>query len=151
MAEPLSFAVQAAPTTADDWAVLARRVEAEGFASLCVADHPGSTVSPFVALGVAAAATSTVKLGTAVVNMGVREPLDVAADVATLDRLSNGRAELGVGAGHTPGEWTAIGRDCPPAPARIERLVEAIPLLRGLLAGETVDHAGRLGHPQARR
>jgi probable F420-dependent oxidoreductase len=139
---PLSFAVQAAPTTGEEWAVLAWRVEAEGFETLCVADHPGSTVSPFVALGAAAAVTSTIKLGTAVVNVGVREPLDIAADVASLDRLSDGRAELGVGAGHTPSEWTAVGRTYPSAIARVERLVEAIPLLRALLAGETVDHDG---------
>jgi probable F420-dependent oxidoreductase len=130
---------------------LAQRVEAEGFATLCVADHPGLTASPFVALAAAASVTSVVGLGTAVVNVGVREPLDVAADVATLDRLSGGRAELGVGAGHTPSEWTAIGRKHPSAGERIERLVEAIPLLRALLAGETVDHDGRHFHLRAAR
>jgi probable F420-dependent oxidoreductase len=143
MAEQLSFAVQAAPSTVDQWVELAQRVEAEGFATLCVADHPGLTMSPFVALGAAAAATSVVGLGTAVVNLGVREPLDIAADVATLDRLSGGRAELGVGAGHTPSEWTVVGRTYPSARERIERLIEAIPLLRALLDGETVDHEGR--------
>jgi probable F420-dependent oxidoreductase len=142
-ADPLSFAVQAVPTAAEAWVALARRVEAEGFATLCVADHPGTTVSPFVALGAAAAVTSVVGLGTAVVNVGVREPVDIAADVATLDRLSAGRAELGVGAGHTPSEWTAVGRAYPPAGERIERLVEAIPLLRALLDGERVNHDGR--------
>jgi probable F420-dependent oxidoreductase len=137
-----SFAVQAVPTTGEEWLAIARDVEARGFTTLCVSDHPGTTLSPFVALGAAAATTTSLRLGTAVVNVGVRHPFDVAADAASLARISPGGVELGVGAGHTPSEWAAIGRDHPPAAERVERLVEAIPIIRRLLAGERVDHEG---------
>jgi probable F420-dependent oxidoreductase len=138
----ITVAVQAAPKAAEEWAALARRVESLGFDALCVADHPGLTVSPFVALAAAASATRTVRLGTAVVNAGVREPLDVASDVATLALVSAGRAFLGIGAGHTPAEWTAVGRAFPPAAARVERLVEMLPQVVALLRGQVLDHDG---------
>jgi alkanesulfonate monooxygenase SsuD/methylene tetrahydromethanopterin reductase-like flavin-dependent oxidoreductase (luciferase family) len=112
----ISFAVQAAPTDAGAWVSQARRVEAIGFEVLCAADHPGVTVSPFVALAAVATETRSVGLGTAVVNAGVREPFDIASDVASLDLLSGGRAFLGLGAGHTPSEWSAVGRPYPSRP-----------------------------------
>jgi probable F420-dependent oxidoreductase len=118
---------------------LAKRVESLGFEALCVADHPGSTVSPFVALGAAAAVTSAVALGTAVINTGVRHPLEIASDVATLELVSDGRALLGLGAGHTPAEWAAVGLRYPSARERIARLQAIAQAVEQLLAGETVD------------
>jgi len=103
------FALQAQPTDAADWLDLARRAEAAGFDTLLAADHPGSCAAPFVALAAAAAVTTTIRLGSYVANAAVREPILLAADVATLDVVSGGRALLGLGAGHTPAEWDAIG------------------------------------------
>ncbi|MHB8466578.1 MAG: TIGR03621 family F420-dependent LLM class oxidoreductase [Acidimicrobiales bacterium] len=137
-----SFALHAAPTGAEQWAELAQRAEAAGFDALCVADHPGSTASPFVALATAAAVTHTIQLGTAVVNGGVRQPMDIASDVATLDLLSGGRAFLGLGAGHTPDEWEAIGRPYPTPTERIDRLGELLATVPRLVAGETVTFDG---------
>ena len=74
---------------------------------------PVSPRPPFVALATAAAATSKIRLGTYVVNVGVRDPLQIATDVATLDVVSGGRAQLGIGAGHTPAEWTMTGTPYP--------------------------------------
>jgi probable F420-dependent oxidoreductase len=142
MPEEISFAVQATPAESARWVSLAQRVEALGFEALCVADHPGVTASPFVALAAAASQTRSVKLGTAVVNTGVREPFDIASDVASLEILSPGRAFLGLGAGHTPSEWAAVGRPFPSASNRISRLAELVPIVRALLAGEVVDHEG---------
>ena len=126
----------------EQWATLAQAAESAGVESLCVADHPGSTCSPFVALAAAAAVTTTIHLGTAVTNAGVRHPLDVASDVATLDMLSSGRAFLGLGAGHTPSEWEAIGATYPPPKERIDRLAEMLATVPGLVAGETVTFEG---------
>lgn len=140
--EKVSFAVQASPADAGSWLSLARRVENAGFDTLCIGDHPGTTVSPFVALAAAAPVTSSLRLGTAVLNGGVREPLDIAGDVAALDMVSGGRAVLGLGAGHTPQEWRATGRSYPSPADRIRRLAEMAPLIRQLLAGEVVDHRG---------
>jgi probable F420-dependent oxidoreductase len=135
----VGFAVQAVPGGAEAWVPLARRAEAAGFEAVCVPDHPGSTTSPFVALAALASTTSTIRLGTAVLNMGRWEPLDLASEVATLQLLSGARCVLGVGAGHTPSEWTTIGRVFPPATERVQRMVEVVEAARALLRGEAVD------------
>jgi probable F420-dependent oxidoreductase len=131
--------VQAEPSgDARAWLELARRVEALGFAALLVADHPGASASPFSCLAGAASVTSTLRLGTYVCNAGVRDPLQLASDAATLDVLSGGRCTLGLGAGHTPAEWTMLGRQRPPAAARVTHLAETIDAVVRLLAGDTV-------------
>jgi probable F420-dependent oxidoreductase len=137
------FALQAQPTGAAAWTELARRAEGAGFDCLCVADHPGLTMSPFVALAAAAGATTSIGLGTAVLNTGVRHPLDIAADAAALDLLSGGRVVLGLGAGHTPSEWAAAGLPYPTAADRVGRFVEVVDVVQRLLTGETVTFDGR--------
>jgi probable F420-dependent oxidoreductase len=141
-AHDVTFACQAEPRDCTAWSSLARRVEEAGFDALCIGDHPGTTVSPFVALAAAAPVTSSLRLGTAVVNGGVREPLDIANDVASLALVADGRAVLGIGAGHTPQEWHATGRHYPSPTERIRRLGELVPLVQQLLAGDVVDHQG---------
>ncbi|MFC4145836.1 LLM class flavin-dependent oxidoreductase [Micromonospora mangrovi] len=132
------FSVQANPTDATRWLDLARRVEAAGFDALLAGDHPGHGASPFVALAAAAAVTSTLGLGSYVSNAGVREPILLATDVATLDVLSGGRARLGLGAGHTPAEWRAVGRERPDVATRVGRCVAVAESVRDLLAGQEV-------------
>ncbi|MEV0154560.1 LLM class flavin-dependent oxidoreductase [Micromonospora sp. NPDC050686] len=134
----ITFSVQAQPTDAASWLDLARRVEAAGYDALSVADHPGSCASPFVALAAAAAVTSRIGLRSYVSNAGVREPILLAADVATLDVVSGGRAGLGLGAGHTPAEWRAVGRERPDVAGRVRRGLAVAEAVRALLAGEEV-------------
>ena len=138
-----TFVLQAQPESREAWGQLATTAEAAGYAALVVPDHPGLTHSPFVALAAVAAPTSTLQLGTAVINCGVRNPLDVAADVATLDVLSDGRALLGLGAGHTPSEWSTLGLDYPSPAERIARLAEFTDVVPALLAGDSVTYASR--------
>jgi probable F420-dependent oxidoreductase len=120
----------------------ARAAERDGFAMVTVADHPGTCASPAVVLGAIAVVTSTLRLGAYVANAGTHEPLDLASDIATIDQLSGGRAVLGLGAGHTPAEWTMYGRPYPSAGARVDRLVELVAVTTRLLAGETVTFDG---------
>lgn len=136
--EPITFAVQAQPEDGPSWAGLARRAEEVGFEAIAVADHPGSTASPFVALAALAPVTSSIRLGTAVLNLGLWDPLALATEVATLQILSAGRTVLGVGAGHTPAEWTAVGRDRPSPQVRAARMAEVADAAQALLRGETV-------------
>jgi probable F420-dependent oxidoreductase len=151
-----TFSLQALPANATEWLDTARRAEAAGFDTLYTADHPGSCASPYVALAAAAAVTSTIKLGAYVGNAGVREPILLASDVATLDVVSGGRSVLGLGAGHTPAEWAAVGRTRPDVTARIDRCIAVADATRRLLAGEevTVDRpeltvtAARLTEPR---
>jgi probable F420-dependent oxidoreductase len=139
----ISVSVQAEPGDLDAWLALARRLEAAGFAALLMGDHPGSGASPWPALGCAAAVTRTLGLGTYVVQAGVREPMHVAADAATLSLLAPGRVLLGIGAGHTPREWADIGRQRPPPAERAGRLAEFAEAVAALLAGATVTLDGR--------
>lgn len=139
----IAVSVQAEPADLRSWLTLARRLESAGFHALVMGDHPGSGASPWPALGSAAAATTTLKLGTCVAQAGVREPVHVASDAATLDILAPGRVLLGVGAGHTPGEWEDIGRHRPAPRDRAERLAEFVDAVAGLLRGDTVTRQGR--------
>jgi probable F420-dependent oxidoreductase len=124
------------------WVELAKAADHSGFDCLYVADHPGSLASPFVALAAAAVVTDRVRLGTCVLNAGLKEPLTLAAELATLDVLSGGRAVFGVGAGHTPMEWTMRGLEFPQAGERVDRLLELVSAVRLLLTGESVSTAG---------
>ena len=134
--------VQGSPWGGASWRALAVEVEEAGFDGLYVADHPGSGPAPFVALAAAAAVTERIRLGTCVVNAGVWDPLTLASALATLDVVSDGRAVLGVGAGHTPQEWTSTGRPYPSPGERVDRMEELVMATRRLLAGETVSHQG---------
>jgi probable F420-dependent oxidoreductase len=138
----MEISVQAAPTDRVSWLALAAEVERRGFAGLCVADHPGSAPSPFVALAAAAAVTDRIHLGTCVVNAGMWEPLTLANEVATLDVLSDGRALLGIGAGHTPSEWTSTGQPYPSAGDRVDRMIELVEATAALLHEPAVTHHG---------
>lgn len=130
---PIRFNLQARPNGRDEWLALARDAEADGFESLFVADHPGSTASPFVALAAAAAVTQRIRLGSYVANSGVWDPMLLAGELATLDCLSDGRAVFGIGAGHTPREWTDRGLEYPSARARVVRMIEVAEATRDWL------------------
>jgi probable F420-dependent oxidoreductase len=124
------------------WVELAKAIDRSDFDCLYVADHPGSSAAPFVALAAAAAVTDRVRLGTCVLNAGLWEPLSLAAELATLDAISGGRAVFGAGAGHTPSEWAVLGLEIPQAGRRVDRLIELVGAVRLLLAGEHVTSSG---------
>lgn len=129
----------------------ARDAEALGFDVVLVADHVGPGVSPMVALGAIAEATERTRLGTLVLNYSLRNPVQLAWEAATLDRLSGGRFELGLGAGHTPQEFTATGTGFEPARVRKARLMEGVEIVRRLLDGEAVDFDGAHHHVEGAR
>jgi probable F420-dependent oxidoreductase len=139
----IKVSVQAEPGDIDSWLSLARRLESGGFEALLVGDHPGNGASPWPALGAAAAVTTMLRLGTYVLQSGVREPVQAAADAATLDILAPGRVLFGLGAGHTFSEWEVTGRQRPSATDRADRLVEFVDAVAGLLHGDTVTIDGR--------
>lgn len=116
---------------------LARRAEQVGFDTMLIGDHVGLP-DPFVVLQAAADATSSLRLGTYVLNNDFYHPALLARSAATLDVLSDGRFELGVGAGHAQPEYAAMGLSFDDAARRVARLGEAVPVLRRLLDGESV-------------
>ena len=140
---PFRFAVQhASAPTGEAWAALARRVESIGYDVLVMPDHLGRQLSPMAALATAAAATTRLRVGAFVFANDYRHPLILAREAATLDLLSGGRFELGLGAGWMTRDYTRLGVTCDPGPRRVDRLEEAIPLVKRLLSGETVTHHG---------
>lgn len=140
---PFRFSLQVALTPSRrDFVELAKRTESSGFDMLVTADHLGGCLSPLVSLAVAAEATTTLRLGTMVLNNDFWLPSLLAREVATLDILSEGRVELGLGAGHAAPEYERAGVAFDVAGTRVDRLEEAVMVLRRLLDGETVDVAG---------
>ncbi|MHB8632324.1 MAG: TIGR03621 family F420-dependent LLM class oxidoreductase, partial [Candidatus Limnocylindria bacterium] len=138
------FSVQAgAPPAGLDWPSFARRLEAIGYGGLVMADHVvGDGLSPFPALAAAATATTSLRVGTLVLDNDFRNPLLVAREAATVDVLSNGRLEVGIGAGWHDRDNHSLGIGYDPPRVRVERLAEAVPLLKRLWAEDEVTHGG---------
>jgi probable F420-dependent oxidoreductase len=125
----------------------ARRAEDLGYDVLTLRDHfvtePfGDQLAPMVALASAASATSTLRLGTMVLSNDFRHPVMLAKEAATLDHLSGGRFELGVGAGWLRDEYEAAGMPFDGAGTRVGRLEESLQILRALLGGGKTTFAG---------
>ena len=140
---PFRFAVQqGSARSGEAWATTARRAESIGYDMLVMPDHLGQQLSPFAALAAAAAATTHLRIGAFVFANDYRHPLILAREAATLDLLSGGRFEMGLGAGWLTSDYRQLSMTYDPAPRRIDRLQEAIPLIKRLLAGETVTHNG---------
>jgi probable F420-dependent oxidoreductase len=113
----------------------ARRAEEQGIDVLTVADHLGSP-APFQVLAAAAAVTSRVRLRTYVLDSYFWNPALLAREVATLDRLSDGRVEIGIGAGHMRHEHEDAGLPFPDVRQRWWHTEQVVAALRGRLAGE---------------
>jgi probable F420-dependent oxidoreductase len=137
------FGVSVGPTLSGaDWRSQAQRAEALGFDTLLLPDHLDDTFPPLVAAAAAAEATQRLHVGSFVANNDFRHPILLAREAATLGLLSDGRFELGVGAGHMRSEYEQAGIGFDPAAVRVARLAESIRILRGLLAGEEVTFHG---------
>ncbi|HEV8583883.1 MAG TPA: TIGR03621 family F420-dependent LLM class oxidoreductase [Methylomirabilota bacterium] len=125
-----------------EWSEKARKVEALGYSVLLVPDHLADLLAPFPALTAAAAATTRLRVGTAVLNNDFRHPVLLAREAASLDVLSDGRLELGMGAGHMRSEYEQAGLPFDAGATRVERLAESVGIVKRLLEGERVTFAG---------
>lgn len=140
MARPFRFGYQLHGEDLADPVAAAIEVEAAGFDVALVSDHVGLGLSPMVTLGAIAQGTERIRLGTFVLNHDMRNPVQLAWEAATLDRLSDGRFELGLGAGHTPQEYGATGIALDEPKVRKARLMEGVEVIRKLLdAGPTTE------------
>lgn len=146
MAHPrkFRFGVQlATAATGDDWVAAARKAEDLGFSTLFMPDHFGDQLAPVPALMAAAGATTTLRVGALVHDNDYKHPVVLAKEAATIDVLSGGRLELGIGAGwmNTDYEQSGIPKD--PAGVRIDRMVESIEVLKGLFADGAYSFDGK--------
>jgi probable F420-dependent oxidoreductase len=143
MPRPIRFGVSVRHAgSRAEWQEKARRAEALGYSTFLTPDHLREILPPLVPLASAAEATDTLRVGTFVLNNDLRHPVLVARDAAALDLLSDGRLELGLGAGHMKSEYDQLGLRFDPSPVRVARLRESVAIVKRLLAGEETTFAG---------
>lgn len=131
-----------------EWVKKARQAEDLGYATLTVPDHLADVFAPLPALVSVAEATRRLRVGPLVLNNDFRHPVLLAREAATIDLLTDGRLELGLGAGHLASEYLEAGLRFDRSGTRIERLAEAATILSGLLEGREVTFEGE--HYQVR-
>ena len=129
--------------TRAEWVEKARKIEELGYNALTVPDHLSDLFAPMPAVLSAAEATKHLRVGTNVLNNDLRHPVLVAREAATVDLLTDGRLQLGLGAGSLRSEYDQAGLGFDPGRARVERQAEAVTIIKGLLKGEQVTFAGR--------
>ena len=144
---PFRFGVQSFnASSGKEWRERAQRCEALGYSALHLADHfigpgpaleatnhPLQELAAVPAMAVAAEATDRLRIGCRVFCIDYRHPVMLAKEAATLDLFSEGRLELGLGAGWLQGEYEAAGIDFDPAPVRIDRLAETVQVIKALM------------------
>jgi probable F420-dependent oxidoreductase len=159
MPHPFRFAIQAYHTdSAASWRDTARRAEALGYSTLFVADHylgPGAamasanhapqTIAAVPAMMAAASVTSTLRVGARVLGIDYHQPVVLAKELATIDFLSDGRLEIGLGAGWLGAEYDAMGIPFDPPGRRIERLADVVTFIRAYMGEGQLDFQGPSG------
>jgi probable F420-dependent oxidoreductase len=141
---PIRFAMQLThASTGREWKELARRAEVEGYDVVSLPDHLGEQFGPIAALAAVAAVTDSVRLSMFVLANDLRHPAVLAKEITTLDVISEGRVELGLGAGWSAAEFGAMGIPFDPPGTRIGRLQEAVALLKALFSGQKTNFEGR--------
>ena len=141
---PFRFGVQATgPADARGWVEQARRIEDLGYSTLSMPDHFTDQLAPMPALSAAAAATSTLRIGALVFDNDYKHPAVLAKELATQDVLSDGRVEIGLGAGWMESDYRSTGIPYDRAAVRIDRFEEAIAVIKGALGDGPFSFAGR--------
>ena len=147
MARPFRFGVASrGRETVAEWKALARKVEELGYSTLVVSDHFRRQPAPLLELVSAADATTTLRLGTTVLDNDFRHPAILAKEAATADWLTGGRLELGVGAGYLVEDYEQSGIPFEPAAVRFERLIETVQILKAFFGEDSVTFDGKHYH-----
>ncbi len=141
---PFRFGVQAstAPNAAS-WVALARKVESLGYSTLTMPDHFGDQLAPVPALMAAAAATTTLRVGALVWDNDYKHPVVLAKELATMDMLSEGRLEIGLGAGWLATDYQQSGIEYDSNKVRVDRFEEGLAVIKGAMSGEPFSFAGQ--------
>ncbi|HUR49745.1 MAG TPA: TIGR03621 family F420-dependent LLM class oxidoreductase [Acidimicrobiales bacterium] len=121
---------------------VARRAEGLGYSGLVFPDHLGMQMSPIPAMATVLAATESLRAAPFVLNVDLHQPAVLAQDLASLDVLSGGRVDIAIGAGWNKPEYDATGLSFDPTGTRVERLTEAVAILKGCFGDGAYSLAG---------
>jgi len=137
------FGVQVSKeTTAKGWAELACRTEAAGYEVLTMPDHFTDQLAPIPALMAAASATTSLRVGALVFDNDYKHPVILAKELATIDLLSEGRLEIGLGAGWMISDYEEAGIPYDSPKVRIDRFIEGVAVIRGAMAEGSFSFSG---------
>ena len=145
---PFRFGYQLGDEAAPQFIAQVQAAEAAGFDVVHTSDHIGGQWAPLTTLAAIGAATTRVRLCPLVVNNDFWHPVLLAREVVALDHLTDGRVEIGLGAGHSFPEYEAMGMAFDPPKVRKARLAESVEILRRLFDGDSVTFDGE--HHQLR-
>src|ERR1700736_2831040 len=145
MPRPFRFGVtEAHAPSRTAWVTIARRVEELGYATLLIPDRTNvGSLAPTPALAVAASVTTSLRVGSYVFCNGYRHPVLLAREAATLDLLSDGRFEPGLGAGVSSSEFQQMCIPFGSPGARVDHLEETLQIMKRLFTEETVSFTGK--------
>ena len=129
-------------TTAKEWADLARRAEAHGYDVLTMPDHFTDQLAPVPALMAAADATTNLRVGALVFDNDYKHPVVLAKELATIDLLSEGRLEIGLGAGWMISDYEESGIPYDSPKVRIDRFVEGLRIIKGTMGDGPFSFSG---------
>lgn len=133
-----------APFEGLSWAESARKLEDLGYSTLFVSDHFDEGYGPIAGMAAAAVATTTLHVASAVFAPDFRHPAVLAREMASIDRISSGRLEVGIGAGYSVADYATTGLAMDPPGVRVDRMIEYVTILRGLFCDAPYSFAG--GH-----
>ncbi len=134
--------VTAGHPSRSSWIALAQRVEELGYSTLLLPDVLGTPLATLTALAVAATATTKLRIGSYVLVNDYRHPALLAREIATLDQLSDGRVELGLGAGNWQHEFQQLGIPFDQPGTRVSRFAEGLSIIKQFFTAETVNFSG---------
>jgi probable F420-dependent oxidoreductase len=143
MPHPFRFGVQLSALPADSWAARLQRIEALGYSSVFWPDHFSPQWEPVAALAAAAAVTRSLRIGSLVYGVDYRHPVVLAKAAATIHLLSGGRHEFGLGAGWMETDYREAGMPYDRPGVRIERLDEALQVIRSMWENERTSFDGK--------
>jgi len=145
MAHPRKFRFGAelkGPFPGMTWAETVRRVDELGYSTLFVPDHFQAQYGPITAMATAAAYSESLNVGSLVFDNDYRHPVTLAMEMATIDQISQGRLELGIGAGWKTLDYEQSGIALDPPKVRVERMMEAVRVIKALFGPDPVDFDG---------
>lgn len=142
MTRPFRFGVSYSSLPSDSWREEVRRVESLGYSSIFWPDHFGDQWEPTAALAAVAAATESLRVGTLVYDVDYRHPVVLAKAAATIQLLSGGRHEFGIGAGWMETDYREAGIPYDRPRVRIQRLGEALEVIRSMWTNDKTSFDG---------